>query len=239
MLSLVLTCEHGGNAVPPAYASLFEAHQELLSTHRGYDIGAKDLFKELENLARASFFVGTTRLLVELNRSLHHGELFSSITKGLHKEEKQKILQEYYRPYRDAVEAKIQDLVHDGSQVLHISVHSFTPVLQGEERQADVGLLYDPGRSYEKRLCHDWKNKLKKLYPSLRVRFNYPYAGVSDGFPTYLRCRFSEQQYSGIELEINQKFPLGDSIEWEKLQRVMKASLQQVLMCYGQAGKAE
>lgn len=238
MLSFVLTCEHGGNAVPPAYAPLFQAHQELLASHRGYDIGAKGLFNELKNLAQATFFADTTRLLVELNRSLYHKALFSSVTKDLPEHEKQQILQEYYRPYREAVETKIQDLIFSGRQALHISVHSFTPVLQEEVRQADVGLLYDPQRSLEKRFCHDWKEKMKELSPGLQVRFNYPYKGVSDGFPTYLRRKFSEQQYIGIELEINQKYPLGESLQWEMLQRVFKESLQQVLLHYQQAENA-
>ena len=35
-------------------------------------------------------------------------------------------------------------------QVLHVAVHSFTPVLHGERRNADVGLLYDPARPRER-----------------------------------------------------------------------------------------
>ncbi|GAB3526929.1 N-formylglutamate amidohydrolase [Pontibacter brevis] len=226
MLSFVLTCEHGGNNVPAAYASLFEGEQELLASHRGYDIGAKELFEELKSLAHASFFAETSRLLVELNRSLHHKNLFSSVTKKLPAREKQRVLQEYYFPYRQAVEARIQEYVSAGMQVLHISVHSFTPGLEGKERKADIGLLYDPNRGSEKNFCRNWKKHFLQLEPSLRVRFNYPYLGVSDGFPPYLRRSYSEQQYIGIELEVNQSFPLGDRYEWKRIQRIVKESLQ-------------
>lgn len=228
MLTLVLTCEHGGNKVPAAYTALFEGHQELLASHRGYDIGAKELFEELKELAHAAFFADTTRLLVELNRSLHHNSLFSSITNNLPPLQKRQMLQEHYHPYREAVEARIQELVESGKQVLHISVHSFTPVLQGEVRRADIGLLYDPKRSLEKSFCHNWKKHLQKLNPALQVRFNYPYRGIADGFPTYLRRKFPENQYLGIELEVNQKFPLGDTLQWQQVQQIMKESLQQV-----------
>ena len=33
--ALVITCEHGGNLIPAAYAELFEDLQALLETHRG------------------------------------------------------------------------------------------------------------------------------------------------------------------------------------------------------------
>lgn len=232
MLTFVLTCEHGGNNVPTAYAPLFRGYEELLASHRGYDIGAKELFDELKGLAHISFFSDTTRLLVELNRSLHSKSLFSSITDTLPGREKERLLEKHYYPYRQAVESKIMEETHAGKRVLHISVHSFTPVLEGKERQADVGLLYDPTREFEKSICRQWKEKMQELQPGLKVRYNYPYLGISDGFPTYLRRKLTEKQYSGIELEINQKFPLGDKVQWHELQRIVKESLQQVLTLF-------
>lgn len=232
MLTFVLTCEHGGNIVPTAYAPLFRGYEEVVASHRGYDIGAKDLFDELKALAPISFFSETTRLLVELNRSLHSKTLFSSNTDDLPVREKERLLEKHYYPYRQAVEGKIQELTKSGERVLHISVHSFTPVLEGIERQADIGLLYDPTREFEKSICRQWKVQIQKLQPSLKVRYNYPYLGISDGFPTYLRRKFPEEQYSGIELEVNQKFPIGNEVQWLELQRVLKESLQQVLTLF-------
>lgn len=232
MLRLLLTCEHGGNKVPAPYIPLFAEHQTLLASHEGYDIGAKDLYLELEDLAQKSFIADTTRLLVELNRSLHHKQLFSSITRKLPEQEKQQILKEHYRPYRDQVESLVHDFVMAGRQVLHIAVHTFTPVLREEERIGDIGLLYDPGRSSEQAFCRAWKQQLQQLDPDVLVRYNYPYLGISDGFPTYLRRKFNERQYMGIELEVNQKFPLGDPQQWAHLKQLIKQSLQQTLQPY-------
>ena len=36
---LLLSCEHGGNRVPPEYGELFADAEAVLQTHRGYDIG--------------------------------------------------------------------------------------------------------------------------------------------------------------------------------------------------------
>ena len=127
--------------MPAAYNPLFEAHQQLLASHEGYDIGAKELFLELEDLAQKSFCADTTRLLVELNRSMHHKQLFSAITRQLPDEEKEQILREHYKPYRERVESLVHDFIMAGRQVLHIAVHTFTPLLHGEDRLCDVGLL--------------------------------------------------------------------------------------------------
>ena len=43
-MRIVLTCEHGGNDIPETYKKLFP-NDDLLKTHRGYDIGALDLFQ--------------------------------------------------------------------------------------------------------------------------------------------------------------------------------------------------
>ncbi len=239
MLRLLLTCEHGGNNVPAAYTHLFEDHLETLTSHEGYDIGAKELFQELESLSHKSFCAETTRLLVELNRSLHHKKLFSAITQELTPEEKENILKEHYQPYRERVENLVHDFVMAGRQVLHIAVHTFTPVFHGEERKGDIGLLYDSKRGEEQRFCRAWKQQLNELDPELYVRFNYPYLGISDGFPTYLRRKFTDAQYIGIELEVNQKFALGDPQQWRQLQKLIRTSLEQVLQPYWEKEKEE
>ena len=50
--------------------------------------------------------------------------------------------------------------------------------------------------------------------PELRVRRNYPYAGKGDGLTSYLRRRFAQSDYVGIELEINQGIVLTAGRRW-------------------------
>mgnify|MGYP003626379491 FL=1 len=94
-MKLVLTCEHGGNDIPDNYNKQFN-NKAVLKTHRAYDLGALDGFQYLKPLSDASFYSTTSRLLVELNRSLHHKNLFSEFTKNVSKDEKTKILKQYY-----------------------------------------------------------------------------------------------------------------------------------------------
>lgn len=205
-LALLLTCEHGGYEIPPSFRRHFRGARDILQSHRGWDPGALELAERFAASLNAPLFSSTvSRLLVELNRSLHHRALFSEFTRDLSPQVQTTIVQTYYLPHREAVEKQIRDYLAAGQRVLHIGVHSFTPKLHGKVRQADIGLLYDPQRPREKRFCRTWRAALVQQAPELRVRKNYPYLGTSDGFTTYLRTKFADAQYAGIELEVNQK----------------------------------
>lgn len=115
-----------------------------------------------------------------------------------------RLLNEHYRPWRKRVLEYIEQVIARGGQVLHISVHSFTPVLNGMERTVDIGLLFDPSRETERQLCLALRRKFREQAPALRVRFNQPYRGVTDGHATALRRRFDASCYRGIEIELNQ-----------------------------------
>lgn len=204
---LLLTCEHGGNLVPHPWIDLFRSADDVLPTHRGYDPGALDLARDLSARLRAPlFFAETTRLLIELNRSLHHRNLFSEFTRSLDAETRRRIIAEHWTPYRTEVESHIDDRIRRGGRVIHVAVHSFTPELAGVVRRAEVGILYDPRRAAEQNFSSVWRDALREIRPDWRVRRNYPYHGRSDGFTTHLRGVFPPGQYLGIELEVNQKF---------------------------------
>lgn len=218
----IVSCEHGGNQIPAAYAPFFQDAGEVLQTHRGYDPGALPLFKLLASrLSDFALYSETSRLLVELNRSLHHRKLFSTYTKNLPSATKEEIIAQHYLPYRKQAENKILEFSSLGNTVVHLSIHSFTPVLEGQVRKADIGLLYDPGRREEREFCRLWKEQLKQVLPTKVVRFNYPYLGTADGFTTYLRGQFPEK-YIGIELEINQQHQEDDFLNQGILASLLK-----------------
>ncbi len=205
--TLLFTSEHGGNEIPNEYKYLFESHQETLHTHRGYDLGIWSLAETFSDNMQAKLFkTHISRLFVDVNRSLWRRTLFSEITKPLPKDEKKIILDKYYHPHRNEVASFIKDQISAGQKVLHIATHSFTPVLNGETRNAEIGFLYDPQRSNEKLISKKWKRCLKEDSPGLRVRFNYPYRGKPDGLTAHFRKLYANGSYLGVELEVNQKF---------------------------------
>lgn len=201
---LVVSCEHATCAIPKRWQAVYREARDVLRGHEGWDVGAAGLARRLGRRFGAPVHLGGVgRLLVDLNRSPGHPRLFSSFTRGLAAEDRDEILARWYRPYREAVMRDLDTRVRGGGRVIHLSVHSFTPVLDGRERRFDIGLLYDPGRAAERALAERWQAALRRA--GLVVRRNQPYRGASDGFTSWLRRRLTGDTYLGLELEANQR----------------------------------
>ena len=228
---LIVTCEHSDNKVPPQYQHLFEVHSEVLETHRGYDIGALDLTRNISQKLKSETYAHEfSRLLVDLNRSLNNPSAFSEFMDGVDKETRRSIVEEYYLPYRQKIKNFMSSLISEGKAILHLSVHTFTPQMDGVERDVDIGLLYDPKRGQEKEFCWAWRRQLEKLMPDLKYRMNHPYPGTMDGFSTSIRKELTQDEYWGIELEVNQRFAISeDTADWRRVQDHIAESLRRVV----------
>lgn len=230
---LILTCEHASNRLPAAFKKAVPA--EVLKTHRAYDIGACTVFRKLVRFAKPEFYCEGkfSRLFVDLNRTITNKSAFSDYLRDNENAKAQATT--YWNEYRAAIEKFVQQNIgpsartsrssvfHSGSflrirknkvgelaeppqaEIVHLGIHSFTPTLNGKVRNTDIGILYDPSRSQERAYANIIKAEIKRLYPAMKVRFNYPYKGSSDGLTTTLRKKFGPR-YVGIEIEINQKF---------------------------------
>jgi predicted N-formylglutamate amidohydrolase len=232
--TILITCEHGGNRIPAPYRRLLQGQGARLASHRGYDAGALVMARAMATAFKAPLVSSTvSRLLVDLNRSPHHPRLWSVASRQASAEVRAEIIKRHYRPYRDQVERLVAQAVARGRRVVHVSSHSFTPVLHGKVRRADVGLLYDPGRAGEVALCAHWKAALVTADPLLRVRRNYPYAGKGDGLTAHLRRRFPARAYLGIELEVNQRMIFAAAPRWAALRRTLIATLRTSLIDNG------
>ena len=227
---IVVSCEHAGNKVPQAYQRLFRsaAARRVLASHRGWDPGSLTIGRRLATAFDAPLVVNpVTRLLVEVNRSPGHRQLFSEFSRELSPEERQSILRTIYDPHRMRVHAAVRAALRRNTVALHIGSHSFASSMNGELRHADVGLLYDPRRTAEQAFCTRWQAALTSVTPDVRVRRNYPYLGKADGLTTHLRRHVNTPRYLGIELEVNQRY-LHPSMrrQWSVIQRAIVRSLQ-------------
>ncbi|MGQ3891809.1 N-formylglutamate amidohydrolase [Legionella sp. CNM-4043-24] len=225
-VQLLLSCEHAVNDIPADFARYFAGHEDALNSHRGIDFGALAIAQQLRQHFHCELYSATvSRLLIECNRSLRHQACFSEFSLAMSTDEKNRLLETFYRPYRAAVQQRIQDYINDGFQVWHLSIHSFTPVWNGTVRTTDIGLLYDPRRPVEKTLARRWQALLN---PHTRTRRNYPYLGVSDGFTTALRKVFSKDDYMGMEVEVNQALAV-DEAKQQSISILLFNSLKQLL----------
>ena len=220
MLNILLTCEHGGNDVPEEYQHLFEDARSALDSHRGYDIGILPFAEEMARCLEAPLISSTvSRLLVELNRSLGHHQLLSEFSDKLSEDSKAELLRKYYFPHRQTVAEAVERSLEYG-RVYHLTIHSFTPELRGQVRNADITLLYDYRCLAERRLSELWQQEIERRL-GVKVRRNYPYRGHTDGLTATLRRGRGENEYLGICVEVNQKhlldgYPSGWPVEVSK-----------------------
>jgi len=228
-IKLLLTCEHGGHRVPKRYSHLFRGQARLLNSHRGFDFGALSLAQRMAKALPCPLIANTTtRLLVDLNRRATNRTVFSEITRALDPAARAHLLANYHTPHRAQIAAWVEKVIASNQPVLHIGVHSFTPRLEGIERKADVGLLYDPARAGERVLCQRWKAGLANAAPNLHIRCNYPYRGTSDGVPAWLRQTYSNDCYWGIELEVSYRC-LAQNATPDRLFKPLLSSLAHVI----------
>lgn len=229
-VAMVITCEHGGNQIPPQYRHIFRNCRTLLESHRGFDPGALTMARALARNFDAPLLSSTvSRLLVDLNRSIGHQSLHMEAIRMLPVAVRQEILEHYYQPYRTEAERLVTQGVVRCGRVVHISCHSFTDNFNGVVRHADIGLLYDPARHAESSLCSSWKSVLKALSPDLEVRRNFPYLGRNDGLTSAMRKKFPDDVYVGIELELNQKKLRLPARQWAAMRESVITSLDTVL----------
>ncbi len=221
--ALLFTVEHGDNKVPEEFAHLFAGEESVLASHRGYDPGAGELAVRFSTRFHAPCeHAEITRLLIDQNRSLHNRRaLFSEYTRHLPREVKERIVEVCYWPYQYLVRKRLDTLLAESGSVLHLAIHSFTPELRGRVRNCDVGLMYDPRRAKEAAFCRRWQEALRGISPAVRVRRNYPYRGASDGVVQSMRRLYPEPAYTGLQIEVNQKYPFGDRQPWKELQKVI------------------
>ena len=170
-----------------------------------------------------------SRLVVELNRSPGHRAWFSAAMLRAPSTVRDDAVQRFYRPYRNTVSDAVEHQIDRGYRVLHVSSHSFTPVLDGVVRRTDIGLLYDPSRAFERDAVASWQRELRSRFPPFVVRRNAPYRGTDDGLTTSLRKRFGDGDYAGIELEINQKHLRNGSREQSALRKDVAQALRSAL----------
>ena len=176
---LILTCEHASNLIPEQYHNL-GLPTELLDTHIARDKGCGALTEELaQRLGCCAFLAGYSRLFIDYNRRENEDSLIVAESdevlipgnQNITEREKKYRLNNYYRPYYQAIFNKIAELEAQGLTPRIFSIHGFTPQLKGGKfRPWNAGVLFYKENPFVMRLF----NNLKKL-SGLNVDANVPY----------------------------------------------------------------
>lgn len=148
---ILLVCDHASHRIPAALGDL-GLDPFARRCHLAEDIGAGAVTERLaQSLGVTAVLCNYSRLVVDCNRELLDSGAFLPFGDGivvpgnsaLRRSEKQRRADAIYHPYHAAIEAQIKRLQGLGFEPLMASIHSFTPVLNGESRDWEMGVLWD------------------------------------------------------------------------------------------------
>lgn len=148
---LLLVCDHASCRFPKSLNAL-GLDPFARRCHLAVDIGAGALTESLaESVGVTAVLAQYSRLVVDCNRELMDPGAFLEFSDGvlvpgnrnLHRAQKELRAESLYRPYHKAIDEQIQRLQAAGPPPAFIAVHSFTPVMNGEARPWQMGVLWD------------------------------------------------------------------------------------------------
>ena len=148
---ILLVCDHASCRFPK---SLGDMGLDPFSRrcHLAIDIGAGPLTEALaQSLGVMAVLQNYSRLVVDCNRQLMDPSAFLEYGDGilvpgnrnLHKDDKELRASALYWPYHVAIGDQVERLKKAGPLPAFVSIHSFTPVLNGESREWQMGVLWD------------------------------------------------------------------------------------------------
>ncbi|MEK9902034.1 MAG: N-formylglutamate amidohydrolase [Rhodospirillaceae bacterium] len=151
---VLLVCDHASHAVPRSLGNLGLEPIELLR-HIGWDIGAADVTRRLADALDAPAVLGGySRLVIDCNRDLDHPGLLLAESDGtpvpanaaLDAAGRAARIDGVHAPFHAAIEGEIARLrAANGpdKRPVVISIHSFTPIMDGIERPWEIGILWN------------------------------------------------------------------------------------------------
>jgi predicted N-formylglutamate amidohydrolase len=149
--NLLLLCDHATNIVPDHLAGLGLAADEL-QRHIGWDIGAAAVTSALAaRLDAPALLSGYSRLVVDCNRPLGDPSAFPTVSdrlaipgnQELSAADKAARAEQFYWPYHRAIEGRLEAFLARPATPVILSIHSFTPRMDGIDRPWHIGILWD------------------------------------------------------------------------------------------------
>lgn len=159
----LIVADHAGRAVPRRLNRL-GLGDAAFDKHVAYDIGAAWAAERLvERLDAPALVHGYSRLVIDPNRRLDDPTSICMVSDGivvpgnrdLPGDAAQARAEALFHPYHRAIDAEIVARLEHGQAPAIISVHSFTPEMNGTARPWQVGILWaEDGRMAEPVMAH-------------------------------------------------------------------------------------
>ncbi|MCJ7592322.1 MAG: N-formylglutamate amidohydrolase [Woeseiaceae bacterium] len=180
VVPILLVCDHASCRFPRSLGDM-GLDPFARRCHLAVDIGAGPLTERLAtSLGVTAVLAQYSRLIVDCNRQLMDPSAFLEYgdgtivpgNKNLHQVDKDLRANTLYWPYHNAVDKHVQRL-HDDIMPgpAFIAVHSFTPVMNGESRKWEIGVLWDTDTRLRDIFLEDFR------LAGYQVGDNEPYSG--------------------------------------------------------------
>ncbi|MEC4594858.1 MULTISPECIES: N-formylglutamate amidohydrolase [Nitrospirillum] len=227
---VVLLCEHAARRVPARLGTLGVPAADM-ERHIAWDIGAEAVTRALaRRLDAPAVIAGYSRLVVDLNRPLDSATLMPAVSDGtpvlanqaLTDGDRQARLDALFHPYHAAVATCVDAKRAAGQTPAIISVHSFTPVMNGFQRPWHLGVLWDQDGRLPLPLL-----ELLRALPGVVVGDNVPYSG-RDGHGYTLKTHSTRPGLPGVLIEIRQDL-IGDAVGVEHWSALLAQALGQLI----------
>ncbi len=201
--ALVL-CEHASNHFPAQFGDLgMQAADQ--NSHAAWDPGARAIALHLSQMLDAPMVASrVSRLVYDCNRPPEATSAMPEKSelieipgnRNLTDEQRQKRVNEVYRPFCDAVTDVIKARQDAGLQTVLITVHSFTPVYFGQQRSVEIGILHNDDTSMADAMLAN-AHRLSHR----RVERNQPY-GPQDGVTHSLQIHGIAHGLTNVMIEV-------------------------------------
>lgn len=225
----VLVCEHASNHIPAEFNNLGLA-DEALANHIAWDIGALAVARAMSaHLDAPLIEQQVSRLLYDCNRPPEAQSAMSVESEfheipgnvGLSPADRQMRVRRFYEPFR----AALTNCLDQRRDPVIVTVHSFTPVFMGVQRDVDIGILHDQDARFADRVLE--AAAAEKDYV---IRRNAPY-GPQDGVTHTLVEHGASRGLLNVMLEIRHDLidnPAGQSAMAQRLSQWVLAALAQI-----------
>ena len=176
----LLCCDHASARIPRALDNLgLEPH--LLDLHIAYDIGAEAMTRRMaEQLDAHAIFSSYSRLVLDMNRGVRFDDACPETSDGhlipgnygLTSAAKRQRIDALFAPYHGAIAQALTDLRQRWLNPGLVSMHSFTPHMNGHSRPWEVAVMW----RHDERVARPLIKALKGH--GLTVGENEPYSAL-------------------------------------------------------------
>jgi len=163
---IVLVCDHASNRVPARLHRL-GLNDEQLQSHIAWDPGAAALARKLSARLDATLVLSNySRLVIDLNRTPGHVQSIPAISAGIEVPGNSDITElealrrrrSLFDPYQQAIASVLGR--RDTDEIRLLSIHSFTPNLNGENRLWSIGVCYDQSVEWARKMLTGLSTRL-------------------------------------------------------------------------------